>query len=277
MQKIFLGLIRALLAFIGAFSKDWAAKTAAYLFERPVRRKNRKWMKEFLDASANDHFEVDGYPIKSYIWKGEKAGVLFLHGWRSNAARWKYLITQMQDLNIDLIAVDAPGHGESKYPAFTPPNYAKVINPLIQKYKPKIIIAHSVGGYVALFHHAKFKPKGIKYVLMAPTFDIMLPITEMFKVLKLNIKTQKKYIENVENNIGGDISTIRSDRLIQEEQLEGLLIHDVNDKILPYQDSIKLDKIAPGLKYHQIESTGHRMQNDVVEKIIVDYVKSELA
>jgi len=234
-------------------------------------------MKEFLDASANDYFEVDGYQIKSYVWKGEKPGVLFIHGWKSNAARWKYLITKMQQLNVDLISVDAPGHGESKHPAFTPPNYAKVIDPLIKKYKPKIIVAHSVGGYVALFHHAYFKPKGIKYVLMAPTFDIMLPITTMFKILKLSMKSQKCYIDIVEKNIGGDMSTIRSDKLIEQEAPEGILIHDVNDDILPYKDSVKLSQVAPDLKYHQIESTGHRMQNDEVEEIIMNYVTKTLA
>jgi len=253
MQKFVLPLISALLRLIGFLSPTWAAKTAAYFFERPRRRKNRKWMKEFLDASANDYF-----------------------GWKSNAARWKYLITKLQPLNVDLISVDAPGHGESNHPAFTPPNYAKVIDPLIKKYQPKIIVAHSVGGYVALFHHAFFKPQGIKYVLMAPTFDIMLPITTMFKILKLNLKTQKKYIEIVEKNIDGDMSTIRSDKLIKQEPPTGILIHDVNDDILPYKDSIKLCKVALDLKYHQIEATGHRMQNDEVEEIIYNYISKEL-
>jgi len=276
MQKFVLFLIRLLLTVIGIFSPRRAAKTAAFFFERPPRRKNRTWMKEFLDTATNDYFEVDGHQIKSYLWKGAKPGVLFLHGWRSNAARWKYLIEQMQDLNVDLISVDAPGHGESKHPAFTPPNYAKVINPLIKKYQPKIVIAHSVGGFVALFHHAYFKPKGIKYVLMAPTYDVMLPITEMFKVLNLSMKTQKSYVEIVEENIGGDMTSIRADKLIENDPPEGILIHDVNDDILPYKDSIKLIESAPSLKYYQVESTGHRMQNDVVEEIIVNYVTEEL-
>ena len=181
----------------------------------------------------------------------------------------------MQDLNVDLISLDAPGHGESKHPSFTPPNYAKVINPLIEKYKPRIIVAHSVGGYVALYHHAKYKPKGIKYVLMAPTFDIMLPINEMFRILKLSQKSQKKYIENVETNIDGKMITIRSDKLIEAAPPAGILLHDINDKILPYKESIKLSKVAPDLKYFQIDSTGHRMQNDDVEEIILDFVRKE--
>lgn len=276
MQKFILTFIRFLIAIIGFISPNWAAKIAAYFFARPSRRKNRAWMKEFIDSASNDYFEVDGYQIKSYIWKGESPGILFLHGWKSNAARWKYLINKFQDLNVDLISLDAPGHGESKHPAFTPPNYAEVINPIIEKYQPKIIIAHSVGAYVALYHHAKYQPKNVKYVLMAPTYDIMLPISTMFDILKLAPKIQKKYIENIEKEIETSLESIRADKLVEKYAPQGILIHDVQDKILPVAGSASLAKVADDLEYFEIDSTGHRMQNDEVEHIINEWVRREL-
>lgn len=233
-------------------------------------------MLEFLGTSVNDHFEVDGYPIQSYLWPGKNKGVLFLHGWRSNAARWKYLINQLKDLDVDLIAVDAPGHGESKYPAFSPPNYAEVMEALIAKYQPKIIVAHSAGGYTALFHYDKYKPKHTKYVLMAPTYDMMLPINEMFRILKLSKRTQKAYIDLVEKGIDKKMNEIRADQFISKQGPEGILLHDINDQILPYEDSLKIVERSNNIAFHKIDSNGHRMQNDQVEAIILKYIRTEL-
>lgn len=233
-------------------------------------------MQEFLDTSVNDFFLVDNYNIKSYLWPGKHPGVLFLHGWRSNAARWKYIISKLQDLDVDLISVDAPGHGESDHPEFSPPNYAKVIEPLIQKYKPKIIVAHSVGAYTALLHYKLYNPVGIKYVLLAPTYDVMLPINTMFNILKLSKKTQEAYLNLVETGVGKKMSEVRADKLISVDRPEGILLHDVNDKILPFADSVKLAKKSRALIFHEINANGHRMQNDDVEVIVLEYVRKEL-
>ncbi len=276
LSKITLNLIRLLIAAIGLVSPNIAAKITAYFFARPPRRKNRDWMKEFLDTSVNDYFELDEHRFKSYVWRGDRKGVLFLHGWKSNAARWKYLIAQLNDLNIDLIAVDAPGHGESGHPAFTPLNYANVVDLMIKKYQPKLIVAHSVGGYTALLHRYIHSPKNIKYVLMAPTFDIMLPITTMFKILKLSKRTREAYIKNIEQELGKKMIAIRADNLVSNVPPEGILLHDINDKILPFEDSKILASKCPNLNFHALNSNGHRMQNDDSEMIILDYIKSEL-
>ncbi len=255
-------------------SPTLAARVAAYFFARPQRRKNRDWMQDFLDTSVNESLLVEGTEIKPYLWPGSKRGILFLHGWRSNAARWKYLISKLQLLDVDLIAVDAPGHGESKQIEFTPPNYAELVETLIQKYQPKIIVAHSVGAYTALFHFNKYKPKGIKYVLMAPTYDIMLPINTMFDILRLSKKTQKAYIDIVENDLNKKMNEIKADDFVSPQGPDGILLHDVNDKILPYKDSLKIIEKSKLLKLHKIENNGHRMQNDDVEEVIIDYITS---
>jgi len=229
-------------------------------------------MQEFLDTSVNDYFEVDKHSIKSYVWPGKRKGILFLHGWRSNAARWKYLISGLKDLNVDLISVDAPGHGASNHPEFNPPNYARVIQPLIEKYQPKIIVGHSVGAYTALLHYEMYKPKGIKYVLLAPTYDMMLPINKMFEILKLSKRTQKAYIDFVEKGAQRSLADLRADNFVSASGPEGILVHDVNDKILPYEDSLKIMEKATALKFHRIKSNGHRMQNDDVLDLIKEYI-----
>ena len=231
-------------------------------------------MQDFLDTSVNESLLVNGYEVITYIWPGNKNGILFLHGWRSNAARWKYLISKLQFLNVDLISIDAPGHGESKDPEFSPPNYAKLVEALIQKYQPKIIVAHSVGAYTALFHYNKYKPKGIKYVLMAPTYDIMLPINTMFDILKLSKKTQKAYIDIVENDLGKKLDELRADNFVSPEGPEGILLHDINDKVLPFNDTLKIIEKSKILKLQKIENNGHRMQNDDVEEAIINFITS---
>ncbi len=254
------------------FSKTLACAIIYYFFTRPKRRVLKPWMSEFLNLATKRVHPIKDSSFTSYEWKGPGETILFMHGWKSNSARWKQLVQYFQEQGFNSVSIDAPGHGDTAFPFFTPLDYAECLEISIKEFNPGYIVSHSAGAYTALLHHGKYKPKGIKQILMAPTFSMKQPIGTMFEILGLNDRTQKAFIGHIENKLGAKIETVDIDRQVNSEAPEGILIHDVNDEILPIDGSRLISEKAKGLKFYEIKNKGHRMQNEEVYGIIKGYV-----
>lgn len=87
--------------------------------------------------------------------KAETA-IIFLHGWRSEAAVWFSLFKTLHQKPYTLYALDLPGFGKSETPrqSFTLNDYAKIVREFVLKVSnqisPVIIIGHSFGARIAL-------------------------------------------------------------------------------------------------------------------------------
>jgi len=229
-------------------------------------------MEDFLNTGQAEDLPMAESSFTAYHWSGPGETILFMHGWRSNSARWKQLIQYFAEKEFNLVTIDAPGHGSTALPTFSPLDYAECLELTIRKYNPQYLICHSVGAYTALIHYGKYKPTGLKYILLAPTYSMHQPIGTMFEILHLNRRLQKAYIKFLEKKMGDALETIQADHLVDENYPQGILIHDINDKILPIEGSRALAKTAKGLKFIEIENKGHRMQNDQVHDLIKSFV-----
>lgn len=87
----------------------------------------------------------------------EKKGVVFLHGNSASKDLFEKQMTFCADLNFNAVAIDFPGHGESK-PAKNPkltysmPGYAALIEEVINQlaWQKICLVGWSLGGHVAL-------------------------------------------------------------------------------------------------------------------------------
>ncbi len=268
--------IGSMINFIGLFSSKSAAIVASYLFTHPKKVPLKKWMKDFLETSDAKTISNDQFSFQSYSWGAEHRPILFLHGWESNAARWKYLIDILQHKKISCVAIDAPGHGSTALRTFTPFHYAEAIHSAVKAFNPSIIVAHSVGAYSAIIYHQKYLPKKVKYVLMAPTYSMRLPINAMFDILGLSTKVQSAFIDLVENKMNKTIDEMQSDKLVSLSQPEGLLIHDTEDTTLPYQGSVDIFNASKNLKFVTTTGHGHRLQKNEIFNLIEKFVHENM-
>ncbi|MDN3678696.1 alpha/beta hydrolase [Flavobacterium paronense] len=67
------------------------------------------------------------------------------------------LLLYLKPLGKTIIAIDAPAHGLSDGKEFNAPKYAEYLHVLIQKYQPKIIIGHSIGGAAIAYYLNKYQ------------------------------------------------------------------------------------------------------------------------
>src|SRR5690606_34599252 len=91
---------------------------------------------DYLKSAAQKTIIYETISIKTYCWSGKKDTVLLVHGWESNAFRWKDLIEILKAADYNIIALDAPAHGDSGSKIFNAVLYSECINMVIRHFKP---------------------------------------------------------------------------------------------------------------------------------------------
>ncbi|MDP2386787.1 MAG: alpha/beta hydrolase [Bacteroidota bacterium] len=105
----------------------------------------------------------------------EKNSIVFLHG---NSLSSSTFQNQFHNIDLPLVAIDLPGHGDSDY-AETPeniysiPGYAKTVTSVIDQLKLNnfIIAGHSLGGHIAINVASQLKGTSGVFVFGTPPLD----------------------------------------------------------------------------------------------------------
>lgn len=101
------------------------------------------------------------------------AKIILLHGWGVNSQVWQPIIDSLEQQNIglDIIALDLPGHGQA--PLILDASLEDWIKAIAEQIKiPSIIIGWSLGGLVSLgiAHYYPDKVKALAMVAANPCF-----------------------------------------------------------------------------------------------------------
>jgi len=261
---------------LGFFSKQKAASLALRLFTTPMKGFIKKDQLEFLGSAFQEEFEYNSLPITTYRWPGNDKTILLAHGWESNSARWEKLIYQLKAKNYNIIALDAPAHGNSGGKRFTAVLYSEFINVVIQRFHPEIIVAHSVGGMATIFAFEKYKFTSVeKLVLIGSPSEFKGILDRYTKLLKINkrVSTQlESLIQKRFNKLPSEFSTANSIRNIT---IEGLIIHDETDQVIPFQDALEIKKNFKNSKLISTKNMGHSLNNEKVHAQIKEFLSSK--
>jgi len=149
-----IGLYLNILSFI---SPKKATQKAYDLFSIPRKGKIKSdGIPEILQEAEAIALDFEGNTIQTYTWKGGETVIFLIHGWESNSARWKKALPFLLKTGNTIIAIDAPAHGLSSGIDFNVPKYAEFINHVAQRFKPQILIGHSIGGKACLYYQSLY-------------------------------------------------------------------------------------------------------------------------
>lgn len=257
------------------FSQKKAAHKAFELFCTPRKGKVLPHQKDFLDAAKSGTIEAEGVHFQAYHWEGKKDTVLLLHGWESNSFRWRNLITFLRKEEFNIIALDAPAHGYSSSKTFTAPLYAKGIKPVVKKYRPKFLIAHSIGGMAALYHQHKFPGSSVEKIVTLGSPAEFWPIAKGYRdILGLNTKVMSGMGELFFDQFGFQMNGFSTAEFSREFKIKGLLIHDEHDRITPANGSEKVHANWKDSTLIKTKGLGHSLYQDEVSEKIMDFLRS---
>lgn len=251
-----------------------ASALAYKLFSQP--RKGRitkdKIPKTLLKAEHVSH-KHNEYEFQTYIWKGNEDIILLIHGWESNASRWKKLLTHLKKTGKTIIAIDGPAHGKSSGKEFNVPTYAEFIDVVVQKYNPKIAIGHSIGGNAIAYFQAHYNHNFEKIVLLGAPSDFKVILDNYIKMLSLNKRVHQSLIDYIKKRFNLTIDDFSASKFLKNSSIEGIVAHDIQDTVVLFEEGKKISKAWEKAKFIETKGLGHSMHDAYLYQAIVDFVQ----
>jgi len=273
--KILPKIIGSSINTVSYIAPKYAINKAFNLFATPRKGQIDAIQSKFLNTATLQTLNYQNLPIQTYNWKGNKDTILFAHGWESNSFRWKKLIKTLQKLDYNIIALDAPAHGQSGGTEFNAVLYSEFINVVANHYKPKTIVGHSVGGMASVFFQHNYQNQDLnKLVLLGAPSEF----TNVFKNY-VNMLGFNKRIENGLNQIVVDrfnkkTSYFSSARFASKIDVEGLIIHDKKDLVINYSEAELIASHYKNSTLITTEGFGHGLRDNSVNQAIIDFINN---
>ncbi len=252
------------------YSKEIAGQKALQVFSTPRRGKIKDFQRDFLNTARGQKIITPEGFIQLYHWEGKGKTVFLAHGWESNAWRWKYLIEPLQKLNYNIIAIDAPAHGDSSGTEFTAVKYSKVISTIIELYQPEIIIAHSVGVMATSYQESKNRHDCIEKMIFLGGPDRLDIIMRNYqKLTGFNNQVYDQLDRILYSKYGFKISDFNTSRFVQEVNAAVLLIHSREDQIVTADSMHSIARQLENSSTYYATTGGHSLHTvEVVDKIL---------
>lgn len=260
-------------------------KLAYKLFSEP--RKGRisknKIPKTLLKASHETH-QFKHHQFQTYTWsrgktqpseaKGNDDIILLIHGWESNASRWKKLLAHLKKTDKTIIAIDGPAHGMSNGKEFNVPIYAEFIDQIVQKYNPKIAIGHSIGGNAIAYFQAHYAHNFEKIILLGAPSDFKVILNNYIKMLGLNNRVHTSLIAYVKERFNITVDEFSASKFLEKTTVSGLVAHDINDTIVLFEEGKKIANSWKTSKFIETKGLGHSLHDAYLYQTIVDFVNN---
>jgi pimeloyl-ACP methyl ester carboxylesterase len=255
------GLYVNLLSFI---VPDKATQLAYALFSEPRDGKltSEKLPKSLVNAKKETHTHHDSQ-FQTYTWKGDDTVILLVHGWESNASRWKKLLPYLKKSGSTIIAVDAPAHGLSSGKEFNIPQYAAYIDILAKKFNPSYLIGHSLGGKTCLYYQSHYQNDLIsKMVILGAPSDFKIILNNYIKMLSLNSTISKGLEAHYLRHFNLKLDQFSGKHFASTIQTEGLVAHDIDDTVVSFTEGKKIADSWKNATFIETNGLGHSMHSD---------------
>lgn len=260
---------------LSLINKEKAATVAFNVFCTVRKGRVSERQKSFLDDAKRSRETVAGHQIQVYGWSGSRETVLLVHGWESNSYRWRNLIKKLQESNFNILAFDAPGHGYSSGNQLYVPLYSECLQAVIEKYGPKHIVGHSVGGMALLYNDHEHQNQGVEKMVTIGSPSEFYEIMEHYQnFLGFNNRVMGALNSYIFKRFNMYIKDFSSSRFVASNTKKGLLFHDHLDKIAPHHASERVHRNWKDSYLVSTEGFGHSMHQEEVNDQIVNFLQT---
>lgn len=256
------------------WSTKMAAQRAFLIFCTPRSGRVKEDQKPYLDTAKDLQLTVNNtVTVQTYRWEGSGPTVLLIHGWESNAHRWHMLIKELQKQDYNIIAFDAPGHGNSSGKILNVPLYTDSLEVVSQHYQPTYHIGHSIGGLTTVYHYHKHQPAYIKKLVILGAAAQLSEIMEDYQnILGMKNKVMRGLDALIQQRFGFSFHEFSGYAFARSIKVPGLIIHDTYDKITPVEASRGIHKNWKDSTYIETSGLGHSLYQDEVRQHIITFL-----
>jgi len=229
------------------FSPRLAAAKAFAFYCTPLSGKNlRNPPTIFHTAVPLSFYTPEGMKICGFQFFPEQPTqkkVLICHGFDSSSYRFSSYIRPLLKAGFQVFAFDAPAHGVSEGTKIHSFIYRNAILDIEKKFGPfNSIMAHSLGALAASLALETIYCADKRLVLIAPATEGNSSIENFFNIIKLNSRTRKAFEKIIQKDSGHPSSWHSVARAIQHIKANVLWVHDKQDKVCPFEDTLPVQQ-----------------------------------
>ena len=256
-------------------SSRYASKKAIHLFSKPRKGRYNEEQNSIIATAIKTQLKCDNLDISVYNWKGNGPTVLLAHGWESNASRWNYILEDLQALDYNIIALDAPAHGNSGGKFFNAVLYSDFISVVTKSFEPEVIIGHSVGGMASIFCLYNYRLPSISKLISLGAPAHFEGVFSRYKSMMGYNKRISKGLENlVLERFGKSTDYFSAANFTKGFKIKGLIIHDKKDKIIPYEDALLFSNKFKNSELISTTGFGHGLKDKSLTPKIIAFINS---
>ena len=276
-QKLVIGYYRVQLNIFSRLSKRKAAEKAFELFCTPYVSEKKKAPAVFEKAEKL-HLKFDAYQLVGYRWNHPQTKkALILHGFSSTVKKFDHFIMPLVKKGYEVLAFDAPAHGESSGKTITGFQYKDAIKAVYDQFGPiHSFIAHSFGGLaLSLFMEEQEYQEHKKIVLIAPASETERAVDSFADFLKIDDDVKEEMNRIIFERSGRQPNEISIRHAAKKIKADVLWIHDKDDDITPWSDAEKIQQDAhPNFQFMLTVGLGHRRiyRDNKVKKAVFEFL-----
>jgi pimeloyl-ACP methyl ester carboxylesterase len=241
---------------LGIFAPKFAGKLALNLFCTPKHYDRPEWEKRIIAQGERRTF-ANG--LAGTIWGRESDPVvLLIHGWAGRGSQLSLLVEPLLKDGFRVVALDGPAHGDSPGKKTNLNFFSIAMSEVIAELSHvHAIVAHSFGAgatALALSRGAAVE----RVVLVASPSTMSWVISDFCRILGLSTKVGSAFHLQLEAWSGVKAVDVDIAVLARRIRAPALIVHDPEDRDVPFQNAKSLAENWPGSRILTIEKVGHR-------------------
>src|SRR3954470_9094443 len=243
-------IMNAAVRTLDAVAPAAAQRLAFNWFGTPQRRVEKPFI-------VGHRFTLAGAGADLAVWDwGQGRTVLLVHGWNGNAAQLSGFVPPLVRAGYYVAAPDLPAHGSSSGSRSNVRAMADALLRLGRRVGPvHAVIAHSLGAAASVIAQAEGLGSE-RMVLIAPPADLPRYAGLFGYTLGLSRRSTEYFLARMDDALGGR-AAFDLISLARRQTAPMLLLHDPEDREVPFADGLALADAWPGARLDPLAGAGH--------------------
>jgi pimeloyl-ACP methyl ester carboxylesterase len=259
---------RSLMGGLSAAAPAAAVRVSERLFLRPPARAVQPGEREWAAEASVDRLETSLGPVRVWRWTGEVDSggaaapvVLLVHGWGGRGLQLGGLGRELATRGVTAVAWDLPGHGDRAAATNLPEmagSLAAVADAVAATHGPiGGVVAHSFGTATTLVARARHGLELPRLAVVAPSALLDRMLEDFADMTGLARPVVERMAERLAVRFGFHWAELEADAIAPRLTAPALVIHDRDDRRVPYADGVELARLLPDSRLVTTEGLGH--------------------
>ena len=239
-----------------------AANEAFEMFQKVRKKDIRERELQFYDRASKYTIPFEKEDIDCFEFgKENKDLVILIHGWDSNAGSMYAFVDELLKRKKRVISLNLPGHASyknSKTNLYECKKAVKAFYASLPKHEEISVISHSFGSAVSTYGLSELDLKVDKLIFLTSLNNIEDVFIDYKNTIGLNKKAYRILRKKADEVLGEELKDVLIEQKLTLVDFNYLhLIHDVNDKIIPFENTLRLNRAITNSSIQKYEGIGH--------------------